>query len=89
MPPQYIGTLAEAGAGCIIPDTALRGITIEQLEESRRKAIEQYETVMKNHPGTPWALRAEREKGRGFGVDFREHFHDPRYDEVNLRVPKL
>ena len=64
-------------------------ITQEDLEESRRKAIETYETVMKNHPGTPWALRAEREKGRGFGIRFVEHFHDPRYDEVNKRIPKL
>ena len=35
LPPQYIDTLAEAGAGCIIHDTAHRGITIGQLDGSR------------------------------------------------------
>ena len=65
------------------------GITAEELERSRTRAIEQYERVMSEHPGTPWALRAEREKWRGFGVGFIEHFRDPRYDEVSKRVPKL
>lgn len=67
------------------------GVTVEELEDARKKAIETYEVVMKEHPGTPWALRAEIEKGRGFGIGFHEHFRDPRYDDPNLRpkTPKL
>ena len=60
------------------------GVTLEQLEEARRKALEMYQVVINEHPGTPWALRAEREKRQGFGIGFREHFHDPRYDDIKL-----
>ena len=67
------------------------GVSKEELEEARQTAIEFYETVMKEHPGTPWSLRADVEKRSGFGIDFVEHFRDPRYDDPDLRpkTPKL
>lgn len=67
------------------------GVSKEGLETARKEAIAAYETVMKQHPGTPWALRAEIEKRRGFGIGFHEHFHDPRYDDPATRpkTPKL
>ena len=67
------------------------GVTLEELEEARKTAVAMYEVVMKEHPGTPWALRANVEKRRGFGVGFHEHFRDPRYDDPEKRpkTPKL
>ncbi len=34
--------------------------------------------VIEEHPGTPWAARAQRELDRGFGVELVEHYHLPR-----------
>ncbi|MEQ8787909.1 MAG: vWA domain-containing protein [Pirellulaceae bacterium] len=42
-----------------------------------KKANELFEIVKKNHPGTPWAARAEWEQRRGYGVDLR-----PDYDVI-------
>ena len=81
------------GRGKMFPPTESQlnatGITAEELDASREAAIREYERVMEEHPGTPWALRAGMEKRRGFGIGFVEHFHDPRYEEVDKRIPKL
>jgi hypothetical protein len=60
-------------------------IDMEELEKQRQKAIEAYEFVMKEHPGTPWARRAEQELGWGFGITFESRFRDPRYDDPKYR----
>ncbi len=63
-------------------------------EESKpyiERATELYKLVMANHPGTPWAARAQRELKRGFGVDFRPDY-DPPYRIPSGKVdpvPKL
>ena len=53
----------------------------------------QFEFVIKTHPGTPWARRAEYELGGGFGMKFVEDFRDPRYDrfysDKEIKIPKL
>lgn len=68
-------------------------IDIDVLEEQRKKAIELYQFVLKEHPGTAWARRAEQELGYGFGIRFVEGYRDPRvYDPEfvkSLNVPKL
>lgn len=63
----------------------------EELEQERKTAEELYRYVMQQHPGTPWARRAEQELNEGFGVGFRERFRDPRYDQVGteIKLPKL
>jgi hypothetical protein len=43
--------------------------------------------VMKDHPGTPYAARAEWELKRGFGVELIEDYDDPR--GVNVKRPNL
>lgn len=53
----------------------------------RDKSLELYRQVIKDHPGTPWAARAEYELGRGFGVDLIEDFEDPR--RPNVKIPVL
>ncbi|MDB4731489.1 VWA domain-containing protein [Planctomicrobium sp.] len=62
-----------------------------QLEQERTQAVAMYNQVIKEHPGTPWAQRAQAEKTWGFGIDFTERFWDPKYNDPKFqaRVPKF
>jgi hypothetical protein len=56
------------------------------------RAREVFELVMQNHPGTPWAARADGELTRGFGVDFQPEYHRPDRSPpggVTVPIPKL
>jgi hypothetical protein len=52
-------------------------VSVDDLERARKAAIKQFEAVQKEHPGTPWAARAEWELSRGFGMTFRERYVPP------------
>ncbi len=67
------------------------GVDIKELEAQRKQALEMYAQIIKEHEGTPWAQRAEQEKRWGFGIEFREHYWDPRrWDPAILaKLPKL
>jgi hypothetical protein len=66
-------------------------VDLEELEKQRMRAIEMYEYVMQQHPGTPWAQRAAYEKSLGFGITFVSDFYDPRYftPEFQARIPRF
>jgi hypothetical protein len=59
-------------------------MTAEVIEPYVKKATELFEEVVKLHPGTPWAARAELELRRGFGVELRPVYEPP---YVNVRNP--
>lgn len=64
------------------PDPAqvkLTKVSVEELDNQLKKAEAQYKLVMKEHPGTPWAQRAQYELNQGFGMKFEDGFRDPRY----------
>lgn len=61
----------------------------DELEQQRKTAEELYHYVVEQHPGTPWARRAQQELNEGFGVGFKEDFRDPRYDGLDVKLPKL
>ncbi len=67
------------------------GVDTKELEAQRQKALAQYEFIIKEHPGTPWAQRAEQERTWGFGIHFTEHYSDPRRNtpEILAKVPKF
>lgn len=67
------------------------GVDKDDMEKARKTAIAAYRYVISEHPGTPWALRADVESRRGYGIKFNERFRDPRYDDPALapKVPKL
>lgn len=70
------------------------GVTSEEIERARKDAVAAFNRVISEHPGTPWALRADVEKRRAFGSGFREHFHnpqprDPTKPNPRPKVPKL
>lgn len=59
-------------------------VDLAELEAQREAAIAAYQRVMDEHPNTPWALRAQREMGGGFGIRFVDDFEDPRYGDPNF-----
>ncbi len=60
-----------------------------ELKKQEERAREMYALVIKEHPGTPWAQRAQYELGQGFGMAFYETFRDPRYDTLSIKLPKF
>lgn len=52
------------------------------------KSTELLKAIIAEHPGTPWATRAEYELSRGFGVELVEGYSDPR-GGAGIKVPKL
>ncbi|WP_437184959.1 vWA domain-containing protein [Planctomicrobium sp. SH668] len=64
-------------------------VDMAELEAQKALAIELYNQVIANHPGTPWARRAAQEREWGFGFRLQEGFRDPRYSSMNTVVPKL
>ncbi|WP_193378330.1 vWA domain-containing protein [Schlesneria paludicola] len=82
---QYVHTLLE-------PDKEQVKETRVDLEELKKQdavARNEFESVVRNHPGTPWARRAQWELGQGFGVKFVEDFRSPYYDHITAgQLPK-
>jgi len=67
-------------------------VDLKELDKQEKRAREMFELVVKEHPRTPWARRAQYELNAGFGMRFAEHFHDPRYYEFakrNYKLPKF
>jgi hypothetical protein len=60
-------------------------IDLEELEQHRKTAEELYRQVIEQHPGTPWARRAQQELDWGFGVRFAEDYWDPRHFDPDIR----
>jgi hypothetical protein len=50
------------------------------------RATELFKAVIQNHPGTPWAARADWELKRGFGVDVVPDYEPP-YIQVSNPIP--
>lgn len=64
-----------------------RSVTGEATAEYRQRATEMFKKIIADHPGTPYAARAQWEINRGFGIELVEHWHPPDYGSVTL--PKL
>ena len=64
---------------------------LEMVKTEEAATIERLRAVITDHPGTPWARRAETEIGYGFGFLVREVIWNPsgRYNEAQTRVPNL
>jgi hypothetical protein len=68
--------------------TRARTITGDKIKSYVERSSAMFKEVSANHPGTPWAARAEYELKRGFGVELV-----PAYDHPNVQssipIPKL
>lgn len=58
--------------------------TGEQTSDLVQASSELLIKVIKDHPGTPYAARAQWELGRGYGIEMREHFEDPRRATIDV-----
>lgn len=67
----------------------LTKVDMDELNRQKKLAEERYQFVINEHPNTPWARRAQADVQQGFGMDFHEHFHDPRYYKLDIKIPKF
>lgn len=64
-------------------------IDMDELKKQEQTARDLLNQVVKDHPRTPWARRAEWELGYGFGFQIIEGFRDPRYRDLkDIKFPK-
>lgn len=66
-------------------------VTEAELLEVVAQSTAQLQSVVEQHPRTPWAARAEWELSRGFSVRLSEAFHDPRIQQraAEIKLPNL
>lgn len=64
-----------------------RAITGEETAAYRQRASDLFRRIIQDHPGTPFAARAQWELDRGYGIELVEHWHPADYGDVKL--PKL
>lgn len=51
-------------------------VNLDELNQQMDEATQEFQAVIKNHPQTPWARRAQYEMNTGFGVKFVDAFWD-------------
>ncbi|HUG19124.1 MAG TPA: vWA domain-containing protein [Planctomycetaceae bacterium] len=61
---------------------------LAEIEATQKEATLLLRDVGMKHPGTPWAVRAQQEISRGFGMHFVESFWDPRRKPAD-QLPNL
>lgn len=64
---------------------------LQMVESEQNSALERMNKVIADHPGTPWARRAEYEIAAGFGFRVHDVLWNPsgRRNEAERRLPKL
>lgn len=62
--------------------TRAETITGDKTKADIERATELLKEVVRLHPGTPYAARAQWELRRGFGVELVERFYDPRRNSI-------
>jgi hypothetical protein len=63
-------------------------VDLDELKKQELKARKLLAEVVKNHPQTPWANRAEFELDHGFGFTVEDVYYDPRYRDKKIKLPK-
>ncbi len=61
-------------------------LTGDTIEPYVKKATELFEKIKNDHPGTPWASRAQWELDRGYGVRLNPRYEPP-YKDVKDPIP--
>jgi hypothetical protein len=70
--------------------TCRKPVRTEESQPYIERSQQLFETVIENHPGTPWAARAQWELARGFGVDFVPDYEPPiPPGAITVPIPKL
>lgn len=71
--------------------SATRDEYLEMVKAEEASSMERMKAVITDHPGTPWARRAQTEVSLGFGFVVRDRLWDPsgKRNEAAARVPNL
>lgn len=64
-------------------------VDLDELKKEQEQAVKEFQAVIDAHPGTPWARRAQIEINQGFGIKMYDVFRDPRYDNLDIKLPTL
>jgi hypothetical protein len=83
-------TIRENPSDFMMPDALqqkLLGITPEELQAAHDRAVAELKKVQEEHPGSPWARRAEWELGRKSGVQFNTYYQPPPKPNPNPPPP--
>jgi hypothetical protein len=66
-------------------------LTNTQTASMAAQSRELFLKVIDDHPGTPWAARAQWEMSRGFGVELVPEYYGPGrpYNGPHIPIPKL
>jgi hypothetical protein len=64
------------------------GVTAEALKEKHKEALARLAKVRETHPETPWASRADFERGRPFSVTFRTYYQAPPKKRKAVKRPR-
>lgn len=70
-------------------NTRAETITGDLTKDYIARSAAMLQKVIADHPGTPWAARAEWELNRGFGVELVEGYSAPRPGAESVKVPNL
>jgi hypothetical protein len=94
---EYCATIEDKAKNYVAPKdaksnewhcyTTIKTKTDTKTKPQREKAVELLKNIVKDHGGTPYAWRASFELSRGFGVEMREEYDDPR--RKNVKLPNL
>ena len=91
--PQVVPLTKEPDKRLVYWDITTRKETLtgELTESMIAQSRELFTKVIDDHPGTPWAARAQWELRRGFGVHLRPHYRAPyrNYTGPPIPIPKL
>jgi hypothetical protein len=66
--------------------TRAKTITGDKIKPYVERATAQFKQLIEDHPGTPWAARADYEVKRGFGVELVPSYDVP-YREPSGKIP--
>ena len=91
--PQVVPLTKEPNLQLVHWDISTRKETLtgEMTDSTIAQSREMFQGVIDEHPGTPWAARAQWELRRGFGVYLRPRYRAPYrdYSGPHIPIPKL
>lgn len=67
--------------------TRAKTITGDKIQPYVERATAQFKEIIENHPGTPWAARADYELKRGFGVELVPWYDIPHPEPTGTPIP--
>lgn len=68
---------------------AAEPLTGDLVRSDIERSKEMFRKIIEDHPGTPWAARAEIEMNGAYSIDIVQDWDDPRRNAPGTKLPKL